>query len=886
MKRTRYLANWLTTTFTLAVILPLVVSGLIFGWVFFRFSNQSIQTRQDNIVEMGQAYVNRYFSDLLDELALIAGLTDRTNPNWINTAELICKNSNERYLSLFVLDESGNEIAHMEGCRSLGVDTQTNHSSEEAFFRAARGELFVGNILFNEEDQPVATISFSMIAQKKQKVVIIGRVDLGNIWEPLNALDIGEGGYIYVVDRRGNLVGYRDPEFIRQAQNLAALPSVAPLLVNQPGVNALTYKGLTEVDVIGSSIVIDSIGWGLVLEQPVSEILTTRNQLGFLTLAVLLAFSVVAILVALYIARSIVTPIQRLAAGAEAIAREDFSTVVDVGTQDEIGLTAKAFNQMTVRLRELIQNMEQRVAERTKALSDVAEISSAVSTVLNMDEMLANMVHMTQRKFNLYHAHVFIYSDSTDELKIAACGWKGGDEREGVHGTAAIPLSQEQSLVARAARTKQAVIINDVRSDPGWLSNPLLPDTASEMAIPLLAGDKVLGVLDVQSDRLNAFTEADANIQTTLAAQVATSIQNIRQYEEVTRIASELTGFQGAVSEAAIVAITDVSGRIEYANENFERISKYSLDELLGQDHRILNSDYHTKEFIRDLWVTIANGRVWRGEIRNKAKDGSYYWVDTTISPVLNEQGKPVKYVAVRFDITQRKETELAVEKRAAELEVVANVSTAATTIIETGRLLQEVVDLTKHSFNLYHAHIYLLNETGDVLELTAGAGDVGKQMVAEGRSIPLDREQSLVARAARERKGFFVNNVRSDPDFLPHPALPETRAELAVPMIVGDSVLGVFDVQADQVDYFSDDDIRIQTTLAAQVAVALQNARTFSLAQRQAEREAMLNLISQKIQSATSVEAVLQIAARELGHALGAPRTIAQLSVRDGKQG
>jgi PAS domain S-box-containing protein len=886
MKRTRYLANWLTTTFTLAVILPLVVAGLIFGWVFISFSNQSIQTRQDNIVEMGQAYVNRYFSDLLEELSLIAGLTDRSDSNWVDTAELICQNSNERYLSLFILDESGNEIAHLERCRSVSIDAQTNRSSEEAFFRAARGELFVGNISFNEENQPVATISFLTTAQKNQEVIIIGRVDLGNIWEPLNALDIGEDGYIYVVDRRGNLVGYRDPEFIRQAQNLSALPSVAPLLVNQPGVNALTYRGLTGVDVIGSSIVIESIGWGLVLEQPVSEILTTRNQLGFLTLVVLLAFSVVAILVALYIARSIVTPIQRLAAGAEAIAREDFSVFVDVDTKDEIGLTADAFNQMTARLRELIHNMEQRVADRTRALSYVAEISSAVSTVLNMDEMLANMVHMTQRKFNLYHAHVFIYSDSTDELKIAACGWKGGDEREGVHGTAAIPLSQEQSLVARAARTKQAVIINDVRSDPGWLSNPLLPDTASEMAIPLLAGDKVLGVLDVQSDRLNAFTEADANIQTTLAAQVATSIQNIRQYEEVTRIASELTGFQGAVSEAAIVAITDVSGRIEYANENFERISKYSLDELLGQDHRILNSDYHTKEFIRDLWVTIANGRVWRGEIRNKAKDGSYYWVDTTISPVLNEQGKPVKYVAVRFDITQRKETELAVEKRAAELEVVANVSTAATTIIETGRLLQEVVDLTKHSFNLYHAHIYLLNETGDVLELTAGAGDVGKQMVAEGRSIPLDREQSLVARAARERKGFFVNNVRSDPDFLPHPALPETRAELAVPMIVGDSVLGVFDVQADQVDYFSDDDIRIQTTLAAQVAVALQNARTFSLAQRQAEREAMLNLISQKIQSATSVEAVLQIAARELGHALGAPRTIAQLSVRDGKQG
>jgi GAF domain-containing protein len=158
--------------------------------------------------------------------------------------------------------------------------------------------------------------------------------------------------------------------------------------------------------------------------------------------------------------------------------------------------------------------------------------------------------------------------------------------------------------------------------------------------------------------------------------------------------------------------------------------------------------------------------------------------------------------------------------------------------------------------------------------------------MVAEGRSIPLNREQSLVARAARNRAGVIVNNVHNDPDFLPHPLLPETRSELAVPMIVGDKVIGVFDVQSNQVDHFTDEDIRIQTTLAAQVAVAVQNANTYSRAQRQAERETALNVIGQKIQTATSVEAVLQIAARELGRALNAPLTIAQLGIKDRKNG
>jgi GAF domain-containing protein len=152
--------------------------------------------------------------------------------------------------------------------------------------------------------------------------------------------------------------------------------------------------------------------------------------------------------------------------------------------------------------------------------------------------------------------------------------------------------------------------------------------------------------------------------------------------------------------------------------------------------------------------------------------------------------------------------------------------------------------------------------------------------MVSEGRQIPLDSEKSLVARAARTRQGAVVNDVHADPDFLPHPLLPETKSEQAVPMIVGDKVLGVLDVQSELLNRFTEIDVNIKTTLAAQVAVALQNARTFEQAQSQAKRESMLNTIGQKIQSATSVEAVLQIAARELGRALDAPLTIAQLGM------
>jgi PAS domain S-box-containing protein len=161
-------------------------------------------------------------------------------------------------------------------------------------------------------------------------------------------------------------------------------------------------------------------------------------------------------------------------------------------------------------------------------------------------------------------------------------------------------------------------------------------------------------------------THAVMKLSSTTIGQISRSSDDRDALE---RSLKELADIKFALDQSTIVAITDQRGIINYVNDEFCRISKYSRDELLGQDHRIINSGYHSKDFIRNLWTTIASGQVWKGELRNQAKDGSIYWVDTTIVPFLNSDGKPYQYVAIRYEITSRKLAEEQILQQAAELQ-------------------------------------------------------------------------------------------------------------------------------------------------------------------------------------------------------------------------
>jgi CHASE3 domain sensor protein/GAF domain-containing protein len=672
-----------------------------------------------------------------------------------------------------------------------------------------------------------------------------------------------------------------------------------------------------------------------------------------------------------FIARSITTSLNSLTKGAQTIIDGDLSVEIAVTSKDETGTLANAFNAMTAQLRDLIGTLEARVAERTRNLELAGEVGRTVSQVLALDVMLKDAAELIRKQFDLYYVQVYLVDPSQTNLILQSGTGTVGAELVGR--SHRLPLTTA-SINGRAAIEKKSVVISNTTESPTFKPNPLLPDTRSEMAVPLMIGERVVGVLDMQSEHAGALSADILTAFEAMAGQLAIAIQNATFLAETERSRAEVeaqarrlsrtnwvdyldaihkpeeSGFvfeqnkisaltgEEQVKENALTAPISVTGEalgnlvvemegqspIAYTSELVNTVAQQVARQIESlrlldsaeryraeaeeasrritregwKDYRELNA-HESLSFIYDLNEVRPFDQAGDQQTETSAFNLPIKVRDETVGKLVvhgleadnSEALELANAVAERlgahietlrqFDETQRSQGEL--DKRAGQLAAVAEVSSVSAKELDIQKLLEAVVHLTQRKFGLYHAHVFTFNQRTAELQIAACGWKEGDEH--EGThgttAIPLEQEQSLVARAARDRKAVIVNDVRNEAGWLPNPLLPDTASEMAVPLVIGELVLGVLDVQSDRLNAFTEADANIYTTLASQVSTSLQNARSFALAQTQADRESMLNTISQKIQSATTVEAVLQIAARELGHALNAPLTIAQLGMK-----
>ncbi|HNE69093.1 MAG TPA: ATP-binding protein [Anaerolineales bacterium] len=326
--------------------------------------------------------------------------------------------------------------------------------------------------------------------------------------------------------------------------------------------------------------------------------------------------------------------------------------------------------------------------------------------------------------------------------------------------------------------------------------------------------DEQIGNLFIKSDPARPLSEEDKEMVAAIARQVSQQVENLRLLADASRARADAE---------------DATRRL--SRESWQSYTQRNQSSL-GYVYDSIQVSPLTDEFSNAENISLVQPLTVRGETIGRL---------VTLAPQTHAGGATPNRITPEAEglaaqIAERVSEQLErlrlteeIQKRAAELATVATVSTAASTVLNPDELLQQVVDLTKERFGLYHAQVFLADEAWNTLLLAAGSGDIGKQMVMSGNTIPMEKNELLVSRATRERKALISNDVRREESFQLNPLLPDTRSEMAIPMIAGDKVLGVFNVHSVNLNHFTEEDANIYTTLASQVAVSLQNARLYA---------------------------------------------------------
>ena len=549
----------------------------------------------------------------------------------------------------------------------------------------------------------------------------------------------------------------------------------------------------------------------------------------------------------------------------------------------------------SARLLEDIQKRHQELSQvyaqterRALYLETTAELARAVSSLVNPQDLLDRAVDLVSVGLDLYHTGIFLLDENEEWAVLTAASSEGGKRMlDKGHKLRA----GEQGIVGWVTQTGKPRIALDVGEDAVFFNNRYLPNTRSEMALPLKAGNRVIGALDVQSVTEAAFTEEDIAVLQILADQITVAIQNARLFQQTQSALEEVQALQRyyVSQEWERTAAQRDDLKAEY-----RRLGVPSVETHLTPEMR-LAFEQETPVVLPDLRGLTLDG--------NGSDGGHEEEPQSAISPLsalaipirlrgevigvldLQETDEPRNWTAEEIAMATAVADQLALavenarlfeesQRRAGQLAAAAEVARDATAILDVDRLLEETVNLISEQFGFYHAGAFLLDERNEYALLRAASSAGGKEMLAAGHRLQVG-QVGIVGYVAASGEARVALDVGEDAVFFNNRYLPDTRSEMALPLKVRERVIGVLDVQSTAESAFSEDDVAVLQTLGDQLATAIANANLFQRVRQDAMRRSLINEVTQAAASSLEISELLNRSGLSMSRQLEMPCVI-----------
>ena len=547
---TRSLSVTLAIAFLTLSVTALLTNGIVAIYANIQREQDVVHEQQLLVAQGASNEVSRFFEDKYQTLEKTTNIVylPQGSPEQRRLVLESLLATQPAFRQVVLLDASGEQAAHFSRV-SLDVSDQFVAQFQQVLSREIQPQQRYNSGIYYDEitREPLMVLMIPMNIWGFEGA-LTAEVNLQFMWTLVNQLKIGATGYAYIVDNSGNLISFRDTERVLSGENVSHISEVQNFITNPSASRDLTqdvntYIGLLGEKVVGTYVPLSTPHWAVVTELPYTEAYAPVFRILTTNIIAVLLMGILAGLIGVILARRLAIPLVNLTSTATHIANGDLELKAEVSGASEIVTLAIAFNTMTDQLRNLIDSLEQRVQERTNALERrrqqdqaVASVARSIASIQDLDMVLPEITKLVSRQFDFYHVGIFLTDENQENAVLRAANSLGGKRMlERKH---QLPLDGN-SIVGFSISRGEPRIALDVGTDAVYFDNPDLPDTRSEMALPLRVGRQVIGALDVQSTQPNAFTEENIPSLATLADQISIALENARLFSEARKALEE-----------------------------------------------------------------------------------------------------------------------------------------------------------------------------------------------------------------------------------------------------------------------------------------------------------------------------------------------------------